>query len=1338
MKLVFSFGEGKAEGDPTRRDVLGGKGAGLAEMTSLGLPVPPGFTISTDACRSYTHDGKVPEELAPQVEESLARLEKQLSMRFGDPKMPLLVSVRSGARASMPGMMDTILNLGLNDETMRGLAELTGNKRFALDAYRRFIAMYADVALGVSREHFETALDESRGRVGKDQGIDATRLNAEELRRKVTDADIPEAELEKVVERFKAIVKDKTGHDFPSDPKAQLWGAIRAVFDSWSNHRAVVYRKMHDIPESWGTACNVQAMVFGNLGDTSATGVAFTRDPSTGERVLYGEWLPNAQGEDVVAGIRTPMPLLAASSAPDDALEKRMPQAFATLVDIGNKLEKHFRDIQDLEFTIQDGKLYMLQCRSAKRTGKAAVRAAVEMRKEGLITKEEALLRVDASSLDQLLHPTLDPSAPKKLLARGLSASPGAAQGKIVFSADEAERRAGQGEAVILVRVETSPEDIHGMKAARGILTARGGMTCVAGETRVLTDTGLLTAEETFGRLEDGAAVRILSFDARTMRPVWRNIIAAGKKPAEAITVSVSQTGRVDENVLRMTSDHKMFTIDQRRLVKRPLGELLESEGFVTVVTDLPALAATATSAALAYVAGAILSDGYVMLKPTKGSVTFVQKPTPEKAEFIAAVEQCFERAFGVPFSYVRERETVAVLRGREIRGSVEDRICFRRDPAARLKAIQDDLASWVLTLDRTALLHFLAGYVDGDGSYAEESSAVRLQIIVSAAKPGNLAGVALACLRLGIVPQITMNRDDYNLQITEHVDEIVAFTNRVRPEIPARGYASRCLAVRGLFTDIVDDVNFMGRVREGLKRNIMYGADKIVRDILPLCPPHARRDLEAILDAPLRSYRVKQVAPAEPTTVYNFEVDATDEIDKCFVVFSSRLTPVLVSNSHAAVVARGMGKPCVAGCSALSISYGEQTVTITQYDDDGRSSEAKQITLKKGDMITLDGGAGHVYQGALPTVNAALTGEFAELMTWADEVRTMKVRANADTPLDARTARAFGAEGIGLCRTEHMFFEEERIRAVREMILADEPDAREKALAKLLPEQKRDFVEIFREMKGLPVTIRLLDPPLHEFLPQEKKQIEELSKLLNVSVARLEQRIKDLHEFNPMLGHRGCRLAITYPEIYAMQVRAILEAAADVTAEGSNVLPEIMIPLAMTREELVRMRGIVDKVAAEVFASRAKVPFAFGTMIELPRAAVRANELAEVAEFFSFGTNDLTQCTMGLSRDDAGKFLPAYVESGILAKDPFVTIDVDGVGALVKLAVERGRATKKNIKLGVCGEHGGDPDSIRFFREAHLDYVSCSPFRVTIARLASAQAEVLSRKGRPSQSGTA
>ena len=910
MKLVYSFGDGKAEGDPTRRDMLGGKGAGLAEMTSLGLPVPPGFTISTEACRAYSATKTMPAELGPEVDEALALLEQRLGMKFGDPKNPLLVSVRSGARASMPGMMDTILNLGLNDTTAKGLIERTQNPRFVFDAYRRFVAMYSDVALEVKREHFEHALDEVRAKVAKAKNIDATRLNAEELRRTVTDADLPAEDLELLVKKFKAIVKEHTKKDFPEDPKEQLWYAIRAVFGSWMNPRAIVYRKMNDIPESWGTACNIQAMVFGNLGDTSATGVAFTRDPSTGERALYGEWLPNAQGEDVVAGIRTPMPIRedAHKGEEEKSLQRRMPAAFETLVGIADRLEKHYRDMQDLEFTIQDGRLFMLQCRSGKRTAPAAVRIAVEMAKEDLISIDEAICRVNPASLDQLLHPTLDPTAEKKLLAKGLSASPGAAQGKIVFSADEAERMAGQGENVILVRVETSPEDIHGMKAAQGILTARGGMT------------------------------------------------------------------------------------------------------------------------------------------------------------------------------------------------------------------------------------------------------------------------------------------------------------------------------------------------------------------------------------------------------------------------------------SHAAVVARGMGKPCVAGCSALAVDYAGQTVTVTIYDDAGKSKE--NVTLKKGDILTLDGGVGAVYQGAIPTVSAALTGEFGELMKWADTVRTMKVRANADTPTDAKTARNFGAEGIGLCRTEHMFFDEERIRSVREMILADDVKAREAALAKLLPHQREDFVGIFREMKGLPVTIRLLDPPLHEFLPTEKKQIEELAGLLNVSVARLEQRIKDLHEFNPMLGHRGCRLAITYPEIYAMQFRAILEAAVSLNKEGEAVHPEIMIPLAMTNEELVRMRTLLDKVAEDVFAKGEKVTFSFGTMIELPRAAVRAAELAQTAEFFSFGTNDLTQCTMGLSRDDAGKFLPTYVETGILPKDPFVTIDVDGVGALVRLAAERGRAAKAGLKLGVCGEHGGDPESIRFFRDVKLDYVSCSPFRVTIARLAAAQAEVQHRKG--------
>ncbi len=915
-KSVFFFGDGAPEGDPKRRDLLGGKGAGLAEMTALGLPVPPGFTIATNVCVAFAESKGIAKDVRSEVDAALAHLETVQGARLGDPSAPLLVSVRSGARASMPGMMDTILNLGLNDAVAEGLAARTKSPRFAFDAYRRFVAMHASIALGVPRDAFDHALDETRAQVARAKGVDQTRLNAEELKHAIPDSELPAEELKALVSRFKAIVKKETGRDFPNDPREQLWQAIEAVFKSWNNHRAIVYRRMHEIPDDWGTACNVQAMVFGNLGDTSATGVAFTRDPSTGEKKLYGEWLPNAQGEDVVAGIRTPMPIRSLHRGTDDSLEAKMPASYRDLARTAATLERHFRDMQDLEFTIQDGKLYMLQCRTGKRTARAAVCAAVDMAKEGLITKEEAVLRVDPGGLDQLLHPTLDPLAPKKVLARGLSASPGAASGYIVFSADEAERRAGQGKPVILVRVETSPEDIHGMKAARGVVTARGGMT------------------------------------------------------------------------------------------------------------------------------------------------------------------------------------------------------------------------------------------------------------------------------------------------------------------------------------------------------------------------------------------------------------------------------------SHAAVVARGMGKPCVAGVSAVAVNYETQTMTVTVYDDNGLPTE--NVTLRKGDIITIDGGTGHVYGGEVPTVSAALSGEFGELMSWADAARKMRVRANADTPLDARTARAFGAEGIGLCRTEHMFFEEERIEAMREMILADDSRGRAAALAKLLPFQREDFIGLFREMRGLPVTIRLLDPPLHEFLPTEPKQLEQLSRTMGVPVQKLAQRTKDLHEFNPMLGHRGCRLAITYPEIYAMQARAILEAAVQVASEGTEVLPEIMIPLAITRAELERTRAIVDEVAKEVFEKAGRrVPFSFGTMIELPRAALLANELARAAEFFSFGTNDLTQATMGLSRDDAGKFLPAYVETGILPRDPFVSLDQEGVGSLVEMAVARGRSVREKLKLGVCGEHGGDPASIAFFHQLGLDYVSCSPFRVPVARLAAAQAGLRS-KGETGGHGTA
>ena len=882
-KWVYGFGGGVAEGTAKMKNLLGGKGANLAEMCNLGLPVPPGFTITTEVCTHYTANaGAYPGELEAEVETALAKIETTVGARFGDPKNPLLVSVRSGARASMPGMMDTVLNLGLNDETVAGLAKLSGNPRFAFDSYRRFISMYGDVVLGVEHHLFEDILGEAKD----DKGV-------------TLDTDLDAEDLKKLVKAYRAKIEEETGKPFPQDPKEQLWGAIRAVFKSWMNQRAIVYRRLHDIPESWGTAVNVQAMVFGNMGDDCATGVAFTRDPSTGERRFYGEFLVNAQGEDVVAGIRTPQQLTIAGKQSNlstlPAMEEAMPEVFRQLDAVRGQLEAHYRDMQDIEFTVQRGKLFMLQTRSGKRTARAALKIAVEMVAEGLIDKKEAVLRINPSSLDQLLHPTLDPKAKKTVLARGLPASPGAASGKVVFSADEAEARAGKGERVLLTRIETSPEDIHGMHAAEGILTTRGGMT------------------------------------------------------------------------------------------------------------------------------------------------------------------------------------------------------------------------------------------------------------------------------------------------------------------------------------------------------------------------------------------------------------------------------------SHAAVVARGMGRPCVSGAGELRIDYARKLLVV------------RGTTVKEGDILTIDGGTGEVFVGEVPTIQPELSGDFAALMVWADDLRRLRIRANAETPTDARAAREFGAEGIGLCRTEHMFFDADRIVAVREMIMASTLEGRRSALTKILPMQRNDFIELFRIMRGLPVTVRLLDPPLHEFLPHTEAEIDEVAEASGTSAEALRQRALELKESNPMLGHRGCRLGISYPEIYEMQARAIFEAVVAVGKEtGETVTPEVMIPLIATKKELDILKTLIDRVAAEVAKeSGAAVPYLIGTMIELPRAALRAAEIAESAEFFSFGTNDLTQTTYGLSRDDAGSFLKTYQDRGILEHDPFVTLDQEGVGELIQIAVDRGRKVRSNIKLGICGEHGGDPSSIGFCETVGLDYVSCSPYRVPIARLAAAQAAI-------------
>lgn len=883
-KFVYTFGDGKAEGRADMKILLGGKGANLAEMNNIGVPVPAGFTISTEVCHEYyKNKGQYSETVKKQVAEGVKSVENTMNAKFGDKDNPLLISVRSGAPASMPGMMDTVLNLGLNDVTVQGIIKQSGNERFGWDSYRRFVQMYGDVVMGLkpqSKEEedpFEVIIEKMKD----DKGVQL-------------DTELSADDLKELVAQFKAEIKKDTGKEFPTDPWEQLWGAVSAVFGSWNNPRALTYRKLNNIPAEWGTAVNVQAMVYGNMGDDCATGVAFTRDPATGEKNFYGEYLVNAQGEDVVAGVRTPQPVNEAtrSEASQKTLESVMPEAYGDLERIYKKLEDHYKDMQDIEFTIQKGRLWMLQTRNGKRTAAAAVRIAVEMVKEGMIDKKTAVLRVGPEQLDQLLHPTFDPAADKKVITKGLPASPGAATGRIVYHADDAEEWAAKGEAVILVRIETSPEDIGGMNVAKGILTARGGMT------------------------------------------------------------------------------------------------------------------------------------------------------------------------------------------------------------------------------------------------------------------------------------------------------------------------------------------------------------------------------------------------------------------------------------SHAAVVARGMGKCCVAGCGEIKIDYKAKTMKV------GSAS------YKEGDWISLDGSQGTVLDGKVPTVDPKLSGNFGELMGWADEFRRLQVRTNADTPHDAEVARNFGAQGIGLCRTEHMFFEGDRIKAVREMILADDEAGRRIALAKLLPYQRDDFYGIFKAMHDLPVTIRTLDPPLHEFLPHEEENQQEMASEMGISLQDVKAKVEALHEFNPMLGHRGCRLGITYPEITEMQARAIIEAACQLKSEGVKVLPEIMIPLVGTKAELANQKVVVVATAEKVMEEKGvKVDYLVGTMIEIPRAALTANEVAEEAQFFSFGTNDLTQMSFGFSRDDAGKFLAEYDKKGILPDDPFQTLDQTGVGQLVEMAVKKGRSVKPDLKTGICGEHGGDPRSVEFCHKVGLNYVSCSPYRVPIARLAAAQA---------------
>jgi phosphoenolpyruvate synthase/pyruvate phosphate dikinase len=1209
-------------------------------------------------------------------------------------------------------MMDTVLNVGLNSDTLKGFTALMENKRVAWEAYRRLIQMFSNIVKGIERHQFEEILDKYKART--EGGAD-------------TDLSVPM--LQEIVTEFKNIYEEALREPFPDDPLEQLRQAIGAVFESWYGAPATAYRKAEGLPDDWGTAVNVQTMVFGNMGETSGTGVAFTRNPATGENEVWGEYLLNAQGEDVVAGIRTPNPI--------SAMADEMPERFDEFIKICRKLENHYRDMQDMEFTIERGKLWMLQTRTGKRTARAAVKIAVDMVAEKLITKNEALLRVAPDQINQFLHPRFSPEAIQDaknehlLLAVGLNASPGAASGKTVFDANRAAEQAIAGEPLILVRPETHPDDVQGMVSSKGILTQRGGMTCVAGESKLLTDQGFMTAEEAFLWFASSGELRILAFDSENYRTMWRKVVAAGQRIADVQTISVSQTGRAKSNTLRITPSHKMFTVNKRQLMKKELKTCLEDDVFLCIIDQIPTFSKPLVNeTTLAYTTGAILTDGYVNLKPTKGSVTFIQKQTPEKERFIEAVRTGFADAFGYPFTYQRHRQNRAFLQNRVIEGESQDLICFHQEPAQILSETWNNLVPWILTLDEESLKSFLAGF-------NETSNRIHIYI----GKEELLQGVIVACLRLGILPQITNNRDIFNVQIPAGFSDLLNYTNRVSGSETNRLYSHRLFSVRSLFKDIANEVNYKGRVKEAIKRNLLFGEDKIKRDLLSLCDPQTQQQLLNLLDSNFRMYRVSSMNQLETTEVYNFEVSASNELDKNFVVFTNQYTPILVSNSHAAVVARGWGKPCVVGAESIKI------------DLDGRLFRIGKKVIREGDWISIDGTTGEVYEGQIARIEPNFEEEtdLISLLGWADQVRKLGVWANADNPKDAGIARTFGAEGIGLARTEHMFFEEERRPIVVQMIMSDNPAEQQGLLDKLLPFQREDFEGLFRVMDGLPVIIRLIDPPMHEFLPPKDELNDEICKLKiilertkNSSKKREIQKelfdrekvlavVEDMWEVNPMMGLRGCRAGIMVEGLTEMQTRAIFEAACNVAKEGVEVFPEVMIPLVSHVNELILERLKLEKVAKDVMKEKGiKVPYKFGTMIETPRAALTASKIAEFADFYSFGTNDLTQMTYGVSRDDAeGKFLFDYVQRDILPHNPFEVIDRDGVGQLMEIAVEQGRGVKPDIEIGGCGEHFGEPNSIEFSHIIGLNYVSASPFRVPIARLAAAQAALNFEHGR-------
>jgi len=1278
--------------------LLGGKGYGLVEMTSLGLPVPPGFVVTTEVCKQYYgNGGRIPDGLMDEIRSKIAELEKETGKKFGGEDRPLLFSVRSGAPFSMPGMMDTILNLGLNDRTKERLAAITKNGRFANDSYRRLIQMFGKVAMGADGGAFEGVLEERRRKSGARMDIDLS-----------TD------QLKEVVEEFKAIVKEQTGREFPQDPFVQLEMAVEAVLKSWNNSRAKEYRRYYRISEELGTAVNIQTMVFGNFGENSGSGVGFSRNPSTGENKLFGEYLPNSQGEDVVAGVRTPV-----------GIDRMEPRVRSQLQEVAKKLEAHFKDMQDFEFTVEDGRLYTLQTRNGKRTAQAAVRIAVDMAKEGLISPEESVARVEPEALESLLHRRLDPSSQDKPLAKGLDASPGAASGQVIFDTDEAASLGGS-EKVILVRSETTPEDIKGLIASQGVLTMRGGMTCVAGDSWIFTDSGFMTAHRLFSACERGVRPSIICYDHLSGKVIWRRVLAAGTRVSEAIEVAVSQTGRSGVSILGITPDHEMLTFKQRKVTKTPLQQLIANSGFVCMVDKMPGTGSNDLRE-LAYLVGALFTDGYVSLKRTKGSVTFTQNPAPAKREFIETVRVYFRDVFGRDFNIERMKSSSRAFEGRIISGQALDLISTTREPAVRLTAIWDKLDTWASSLDEPSVLSFIAGAVDGDGA----SSRNRIQIFNS--DPEFVRALVVACLRVGIMPQITTNRTIYNVQIVERLEDILKYSHRVRPHAEPRLYGTKLFSVRSLASDIV---NLKGnlRIRDSVRRNRLMDGKKLLRNIPTRCPAEIGQEILRILSSDVRMGRVKMRKRLGRTRVYNFEVDATDELDKNFVVFTKAFVPVVVSNSHAAVVARGMGKPAVVGCSDIEISQ------------DGRHFVTKSgEKVSKGDTITIDGTTGNVYRGEVKMVEPEPSPELTQLLGTADKIRKLGVWANADTPEAAAKAREFGAEGIGLCRTERMFNAPNRLPIVRDMIMSRDPESRKKHLYRLFPFQLSDFKGIFAAMGRRPVIVRLLDLPLHEFLPPLEDLILDVQSMEERGAPQEDiertgamlNRVRQLSEHNPMLGHRGCRLAVTYPEIYEMQTKAILQAAIELSKEGKeSASVKIMIPLVAHAGEFKFLRGIVESAARGLFEELgAKAEYQVGTMIETPRAALTAAEMAKDSDFFSFGTNDLTQTTFGFSRDDVeAKFIPKYIEVGILPQSPFDSVDVTGVGKLVKMAVQDGRRVKPNLEVGICGEHGGDPKSIGFFSEAGLNYVSCSPFRVPVARLAAAHAAM----GTKASAGTA